>query len=186
MQTKFLQAPCLSLLLLTAAPAMPNAANMEPETQSQKISPSKLTAFQKAKLSVLDAITAAESQGKVIDVSFSTENGTPIYEVKTYRNNSVWEGRIDASTGQVIGQGKTTPESQLDREDRAELTGIQNAPKSLADAVKAAERHSDAKAMSSAVEETGGKIVYEVEVIKNGTSQKLVVDPQTGQVSSAS
>ena len=55
-------------------------------------------------------------------------------KVKTYQDNNVWEGAVDAWTGQIIGDGTTTPVSKLDDEDKLELAGLQKASIDLATA----------------------------------------------------
>src|SRR5258708_9531566 len=40
-----------------------------------------------------------------------------------FRSNNVWEGAVDAWTGQIIGEGTTTPVSKLDEEDQLD-TGV--------------------------------------------------------------
>ena len=47
------------------------------------------------------------------------------------------------------------------------------------------QKHGNGKAISAGLEETNGKIVYEVVIVKNGTTQKIVIDPANGQVSSS-
>jgi hypothetical protein len=57
----------------------------------------------------------------------------------TYQDNNVWEGAVDAWTGQIIGEGTTTPVSKLDEEDKLELAGLQKALIDLSAATALAE-----------------------------------------------
>ena len=153
--------------------------------QSEYALKSAVSAFEKAKITIANAISIAErhgSGGKTIDVVFDLNKGAPVYKVKTYQNNAVWEGMIDAQSGKVVGAGTTTPEDKLDQEDKAELAGLQKATMTLAQAIEAAEKYGTGKAMSAGLEETKGKIVYEVTVVKSGSVRKLVVDPNGGQI----
>lgn len=177
------------LFLASAAPslAQQNIAPAAPEQEigSKQPSPTELKSFESAPISIAQAIAAAEKRpggGKAIDVSFDEGNGRPVFNAKTYQNNSVWEGAVDAKSGQLIGPGKTTPESALDQEDKAELAGLQQAKVTLAAAVKTAESAGSGKSMSAGLEETNGKIVYEVVVVKNGSAKKLTIDPVTGKI----
>jgi hypothetical protein len=80
------------------------------------------------KVSLAEAIKAAANKhrdAKVVDVSFDSQAGQLAYKVKTYQGNNVWEGAVDAWTGQIIGEGTTTPVSKLDEEDQLELAGLQ-------------------------------------------------------------
>jgi uncharacterized membrane protein YkoI len=178
----------LSALLLTSAPvlsAQTTACSVasENEVGAEKPSNTTLKAFEQVKVSIDDAISATEGTkgGTVIGASFDVRNGNPIYRVKTYQNNSVWEGMVDAQTGNMIGTGKTTPENQLDQEDKAELAGLSQAYTSLAEAVVMAEDRDAGRAISVGLEETNGKIVFEVKVVdKYASVKKMVVDPKNG------
>jgi len=114
-----------------------------------------------------------------MDVSFDASDGRPVYKVKTYQNNEVWEAALDAQSGQFVDRGATTSESQLDEEDKAALAGLQQATVTLAQAVNAAEKSIGGKAMTAGLEETNGKVVYEITVVqKTGFVKKVIVDPR--------
>ena len=179
----------LSALLFSAAPVLAQpklqGAAAEQEIKTEHASKVELKAFSQVKVALATAIAAANkhtSGGAVVDASFDAGNGKPAYKVKTYQNNSVWEGIVDAASGQVSGVGKTTPESELDQEDKAELAGLQQATTTLAQAVDTAERQVAGKAISAGLEETNGKVVFEVLVLKNGSIRKIVIDPKTGEI----
>lgn len=182
----------LASALLFAPPvafaAQNTAAPAGHESRGEHESQAEMKAFAGAKVPLIDAIAAAEkhSNGKALDVSFETNRGHPAYKVKTYQNGTVWEGMVDATSGQVVGQGKTIEESKLDREDKAEIDGLKGAKTSLADAVKTAEQKVGGKAIDAGLEETGGKVAFEMEIVKNGRTQRMMVDPQRGQIASAS
>ena len=75
--------------------------------------------------------------------------------------------------------------SALDSEDTAELAGLRRAAVSLADAVKIAEQRAAGKAMNAGLEQTNGKIVYEITIVKGDSARKIVIDPASGQLVSA-
>jgi uncharacterized membrane protein YkoI len=180
----------LSALVVSTAPVLAAqtntpAAAAEPESNTEHPNKAALKAFGQVKTPIAIAIAAAEKLvpgSKAIDVSFEAGKGKPVYKVKTYQNNSVWEGVVDARSGRVIGSGSTTPESQLDQEDQAELAGLQQAGVTLSQAIEAAEKFGAGKAISAGLEETNGKIVYEIMIVKNGSTQKIVIDPKTGRI----
>jgi uncharacterized membrane protein YkoI len=188
MKTRQVLTPALLAgLLLSATPilaAQSNAPAVDQEIKAEHASKSELNAFDQVKVPITSAISAAakHASGRVIDASFDAGNGKPGYKVKTYQSNAVWEGIVDAQSGQIFGAGTTTQESQLDKEDKAELAGLQHATTTLAQAVDSAERRSAGKAISAGLEETNGKIVYEVLIVKDGSTQKVVIDPKTGQI----
>jgi uncharacterized membrane protein YkoI len=144
----------------------------------------EIKSFEKAKLSLAEAIAVAAKKhkdAKVVDVSFDSQGDQLAYKVKTYQDNSVWEGAVDASTGQIIGDGTTTPVSKLDDEDKLELAGLQKASIDLATATALAEEKGSGKAISAGLEETNGRIVYEVTIVSKGATTKFVVDPTSGR-----
>ena len=135
----------LSAFLFLAAPVLAaqpklQVAAAEQGIKAEQASKVELEAFSQVKVGLAAAIAAANkhtSGGAVVDASFDAGNGKPTYKVKTYQNSSVWEGIVDAASGQVTGVGKTTPESELDQEDKAELAGLNQATTTLAQAVAA-------------------------------------------------
>jgi uncharacterized membrane protein YkoI len=112
-------------------------------------------------------------------------SGTDFRASKTggpFDQNSVWEGTVDAWTGQIIGDGTTTPVSKLDDEDKLELAGLQKASIDLATATALAEEKGSGKAISAGPEESNGRIVYEVTIVSRGATTKFVVDPKSGLI----
>jgi uncharacterized membrane protein YkoI len=172
----------LSLLILCAATSVFAQRTPEPDVVPTE---KELKSFEAAKVSLAEAIKIAAKKyrdAKVVDVSFDSQAGQLAYKVKTYQDNNVWEGAVDAWTGQIIGEGTTTPVSKLDEEDQLELAASLKASIDLAAATAVAEEAGSGKAISAGLEETNGRIAYEVMVVKNGAATKFVVDPRTGQV----
>jgi uncharacterized membrane protein YkoI len=180
----------LSVLLLSAPPAFASPQSKSAPTAQQEVATQlpnrkQIELFHQAKVALPQVIAAAKNQGggKLMDVTFDASNGKPVYKVKTYQNNEVWEVAIDAQSGQFIGYGTTTPEGQLDKEDKAELAGLQQANVTLAQAAETAEKNVGGKAMSASLEATNGKVVYEIIVIlKTDSARKVTVDPKTGKL----
>jgi peptidoglycan hydrolase-like protein with peptidoglycan-binding domain len=149
-----------------------------------------LDAFHNAKMGVLDAISAATDDGsngsKALDVRFGMQNGEPVYFVRTYNADmkTFWQGTVDANSGRVIGNGTTTPESQLSQDQKNKLGALDKAKWSLDDAVDAAEKHSMGDAIDAWVVQGNGKSSYDIMIDKNGSTQDLRVDPTNGQVTS--
>src|SRR5258705_2788764 len=87
--------------VLAAQPAQVAAADQEIKTTTP--SKAELKTFDQVKIPIATAIAAANkhSSGKVIDASFDAGSGKPVYNVKTHQNNSVWEGAVDAQSGQI-------------------------------------------------------------------------------------
>ena len=174
-------AKILSLLILCAASsAFAQRAPEHDVVPTEK----EIKSFEAAKVSLAEAIRIAANKHKdarVVDVSFDSQAGQLAYKVKTYQDNKVWEGAVDAWTGQILGEGTTTPVSKLDEEDQLELAGLQKASIDLAAATALAEQRGSGKAIAAGLEESNGRIVYEVTIVKEHATTKFVIDPRTGQ-----
>ena len=171
----------LLLILCAVAPAF---AQRAPEPD---VSPTgkEIASFEKAKITLVEAIRIAAKKhkdAKVVDVSFDSQAGQLAYKVKTYQDNNVWEGAVDAWTGEIIGEGITTPVSKLDEEDQLELAGLLKASIDLSTATALAEEKGSGRAINAGLEETNGRIVYEVTIVTKGTTIKFVIDPKSGQI----
>ena len=178
----------LSLALLGASPIPAAVQGPEPEAEAGDATSPDLRSAEAAKLSVADAIAIAEEHAKggtVLEVSFRMQGFRPTYALRTYQNNEVWEGAIDANSGAILGPGDTTAERDLDDEDKAELAGVRSATTTLAQAVKTAEEHVKGKAVSGGVEATKGGVVWEVLVAAKGAAWTVGIDPRRGQVLSS-
>ncbi len=174
-------AKILSLLILCAATsAFAQRAPEHDVVPTEK----EIKSFEAAKVSLAEAIKIAANKHKdarVVDVSFDSQAGQLAYKVKTYQDNKVWEGAVDAWTGEILGEGTTTPVSKLDEEDQLELAGLQKASIDLAAATALAEQRGSGKAIAAGLEESNGRIVYEVTIVKERATTKFVIDPRTGQ-----
>ena len=172
----------LFLLALIAAPSAFAQRVAEPDViPGQK----EIRAFEKTKISLAQAIKIAAQKHKdarVVDVSFDGQSDQLAYKVKTYQGNEIWEGAIDAWTGEMLGDGTTTPVSKLDEEDKLELAGLLKASIDLAKATALAEEKGLGKAISAGLEETNGQVVYEITVVKDGSMTKYTVDPKSGKI----
>jgi uncharacterized membrane protein YkoI len=144
----------------------------------------EIKSFEAVKVSLAEAIKVAANKhrdAKVVDVSFDSQAGQLAYKVKTYQDNHVWEGAVDAWTGKIIGEGTTTPVSKLDEEDQLELVGLLKASIDLSTATALAEERGSGKAISAGLEATSGRVVYEVTIVSKGATTKFVIDPKNGQ-----
>jgi uncharacterized membrane protein YkoI len=171
------------LLLVMLCAATPAFAQRTPEPDVVPTE-KEIKSFEAVKVSLAEAIKLAAKKhrdAKVVDVSFDSQAGQLAYKVKTYQDNSVWEGAVDAWTGQIIGEGTTTPVSKLDEEDQLELAGLLKATIDLSTATALAEERGSGKAISAGLEESNGRVVYEVTIVSKGATTKFVIDPRSGQ-----
>ena len=176
------KATILSLLVLCAATSAFAQRTPEPDVVPTE---KEIKSFEAAKVSLAEAIKIAAKKhkdAKVVDVSFDSQAGQLAYKVKTYQDNKVWEGAVDAWTGQILGEGTTTPVSKLDEEDQLELAALQKASIDLSAATALAEQRGSGKAIAAGLEESNGRVVYEVTIVNNGATTKFVIDPKSGQL----
>jgi uncharacterized membrane protein YkoI len=168
------------VILCAATPAFAQRTPKPDVVPTEK----EIKSFEAAKVSLAEAIKLAATKhrdAKVVDVSFDSQAGQLAYKVKTYQDNNVWEGAVDAWTGQIIGEGTTTPVSKLDEEDQLELAGLLKATIDLSAATALAEERGSGKAISAGLEETNGRVAYEVTIVNKGATTRFVIDPRTGQ-----
>ncbi|WP_426527218.1 PepSY domain-containing protein [Bradyrhizobium sp. McL0615] len=173
----------ITLSILISCVIAPALAQRAPEPDVLPTA-TVIQSFEKAKVSLAEAIKIAAKKhkdAKVVDVSFDSQAGQLAYKVKTYQDNNVWEGAVDAWTGEIVGEGTTTPVSKLDEEDQLELAGLLRASIDLSTATARAEDKGSGKAISAGLEETSGRIVYEVIIVNKGSTTKFVIDPKSGQ-----
>jgi uncharacterized membrane protein YkoI len=159
-----------------------------PEIKPYTLNNAQLRAATAAKLSVTDVIVSVEqhSSGKVLEASFEPIGSAATYSLKTYREGAIWEGRIDADSGTVLDQGKTTLDNHLDADDKAELSGLETASTTILEAIRIAEQHTQGKAIAVGLEERDvGGAVWEVVVVTGDKARRVFVDLVTGQVRSS-
>ena len=177
----------LAALVLGTAPAAFAASDaMQDEaTADQHVGSAQIQSFDHAKMSLRDVIGKAESEahGHALSAEFAQQTGTPAYTVRVLQDKGeVWQAKIDANSGKVIGSPTTTAQAKLDREDKSEIAELQTAKKKLPDAVSAVEQKSGGKAINAEIEHVGGKAVYQIQLIKQGKVEKMQVDPTNGNV----
>jgi uncharacterized membrane protein YkoI len=158
----------------------------EPEIKPYTLRGAQLEAAMAARLSVTDVIATVEQQSsgcKVLEVSFEPTASAATYVLKTYRDNTVWEGKINADSGVMLDAGKTIPDSKLDADDKAELSGLASAVITIVQAVRIAEQHAQGKAIAVGLEESdAGGALWEVVVVTGDTARRMFIDPATGQM----
>lgn len=158
-----------------------------PPSSAQRVPEADIEAARRAKVSLTDAISAAQRQshGNVVSAKFELRQGTPEYLIRTFDAGSqqLWIGHVDADSGQLIGQGETIPLGQVPEADRQELTASVRSRSSLAQAVQTAERQGGGKALSAALSTQDGQVRYRMELLKsNGRTQMAMISPQSGEV----
>lgn len=140
--------------------------------------------FESAKLSLTQAVTNAqrESRGKPLAARFEVWHGKPVYLIRTYSANQVWETRIDADTGESIGQPTSISENELGSQLKKDIAALDKAQTSLTDAVNKAEQQQGGKVIMARVKPVSGGVSYDLDLVKNGRLHTAMVDAQSGQL----
>lgn len=88
-------------------------------------------------------------------------------------------GTLAAGTlgGSVAAYARNGGDSRTD-----ETSIVANAKITMAQAIAAAEQQVGGKAAGSEIEDQDGTVYFEVQVLKNGTRHKVLIDPQSGKV----
>lgn len=148
------------------------------------MSRSEYEALNGAKLSLAQAIEAAEKhgQGKAVDAEFEAKKGGAEYEITVLSQDKLVEYKLDANSGQVT----KTENKRLERYfTRLKPQDIQGAATPLVKAIATAEQRGGGKAVEAEVERKGKRVVYEVSVAKpDYKTQKVRIDGTSGEVTS--
>lgn len=87
-------------------------------------------------------------------------------------------------TAIMFGTAAPVMASEGEHGDARENSVIANAKVALGEAIQAAERQSNGRALSASIEDEGGKTYYEVRTASNGKVMEVRVDLQTGAIAS--
>jgi len=141
-------------------------------------------ALNKSTVSLTQATQIAEKQepGKTIGAEFDIEKDRALWEVKVLGNGGVKEYKIDAMTGTVVKiedehiRGKLT-----NFVTGMNLKDLNSAKTTLAEAVSAAEKKMNGKAVKVEVEHERGAVQYDIFVRTADKTNKVKVEASTGQ-----
>lgn len=140
----------------------------------------EIKVFANARISARRAIAIAERRGagaRVVDLSFDGTSPRLAYRVKVLLKGELWEGMIDASTGMPVGDGATTPASQLDEETKAALAAFSAARIDISEAIAIAEQYGSGNAVSVGLQHDGAKLVVLVVVVSEGSLKEISIEP---------
>jgi hypothetical protein len=85
-------------------------------------------------------------------------------------------GTIDASTGEIIGEGLVTPVGSLEREEKAELGNFIMSGMDLSEAIAIAEEYGVGSAVSAGLKQQNDKPTFVVVVVADGTLKEVSVE----------
>jgi len=138
-----------------------------------------IKAFANVRISVRRAIAIAETRSagaKTVDIDIDEESDQVAYKVKTYQHNEIWIGTIDASTGDIVGEGIVTPVASLEEKEKAELANFRASRMDLSEAIAIAEEYGVGSAVSAGLGRRNGKPIFEVLVVADGKLREVAVE----------
>ena len=119
------------LSLLVCVPSYANAALDDTATAAQRSESwngvnvetvnQELELFRSVEVSLREALRIAgklHAGSRIVDISFDGGFGSPVYRVKTFRQEQIYEDTIDAKTGQIIGKTTLSSLNGLHKEDQ--------------------------------------------------------------------
>jgi uncharacterized membrane protein YkoI len=142
----------------------------------------ELELFRGAEISLRQALKIAGTLhpgSRIVDVSFDGGSGSPVYRVKTFRRDRIWEDTIDAKTGQVASNPAVSSMSELNLEDRLNLIAMQSVRQELADAVFVAEDNTSGRALSCGLVNEAGKLIFVIVVLSGTDLKQVMLEPPT-------
>lgn len=146
---------------------------------SDRVSARDIAAFGASKISLDQAITAAEGQlhGKVVEAAFRGTPDHPHYVVRVMDNGRVLAASVDSTSGQVTRLGHGVPVHRLYPVERAEFLRTAEARINLASAVAFAQKNSGDTPIAASLEGNHNTRGYEVFVVHKNLLQTVWVSP---------
>ncbi len=145
--------------------------------------------------SLAHAILVAEQQtgGRARKAEMEREQGIDVYEVKTVSKDTSAKVLVDHASGTVLRV--TTPgivsaigavfDGDDRRKEQAALARLEASSLTLVAAVPLAEKESGGRAVKATLTSRYGSTLFEVRVVKDLTTQTMVIDPVTAKVVTA-
>ena len=129
--------------------------------------------------SLAQAIRIAERETgeRARKVEMERERGVEVYEIDTVLRDRSSTVPVDLASS--IG---TIFDSEDQREDQALFDRLAAISMTLADAVEVAEKETGGRAVEASVGSQYGSTQFQVRVVKDFVTQRVVVDPSTGKV----
>ena len=140
----------------------------------------ELALFRGATVSLSRAMAIAEALhagATTADVSFDGASDSPVYRVKTLRNDRIWHHAIDATTGKIVGGEAALPLKEIDAEDRSNLAALKTIRHRLADAVRVAEQAASGKAISGGLIRERGRLNFAIVVMSGSDLKEVILQP---------
>ena len=138
-----------------------------------------LDQFRTIRVPLSRAITIAEhlhDGSRTADISFEI-SGTPVYRVRTVKNERVWENVIDANTGSITDKEITSSLKELNREDVANIVALKWIKQELSEAVRFAEKAAAGSALAGGLTTEDGKLNFVIVVASGDHLKEVMLEP---------
>jgi len=142
--------------------------------------------------SLAQAVRAAERQtgGRARKAEMERERGIDVYEVKTISKDGSAKVLVDPASGNVLRVDTPGFVSSIanvfdrddQRKDQAAFARLEASSMTLAAAIDAAQKESGGRAVRAALTSRYDATLFEVRVVKDWTTQNVLVDPATAKV----
>jgi uncharacterized membrane protein YkoI len=151
----------------------------KPEWRQRRAVNQELELFRSVEVSLRGLRIAGKlhAGSRIVDISFDGGSGSPVYRVKTFRREQIWEDTIDAKTGRIIGNTTVSSLNGLHKEDRTNLIALQSVRQELADAVFVAEDNTSGKAISGGLMNEDGKLNFVIVVLSGSDLKQVILEP---------
>ena len=142
------------------------AVNTAQTSESKEKEAEEVALFSQAKISLIDAIIAAEKKvgGKAIEAELGDESNSVQFEIEILKDGKTHEVIVDGITGKVL------------------VALFSQAKIPLIDAIKAAEKKVGGKAIEAELVDESNSVQFEIEILKDGKTHEVIVDGITGKV----
>lgn len=145
--------------------------------------------------SLAQAVRVAERQTgeRARQAEIEREQGVDVYEIDTVSKEGSASVHVDVASGNVVrvdtGGFVAVLAKVFDRDhqrkDQAALAGLEASSVPLADAIDAAQQETGGRAVKAELKSRYGSTLFEVKVVKDSTTQKVLIDPATARVVTA-
>jgi len=175
--------------LLTAVAVLLATTIAAPPAAGQTARPGGISGPQ---TSLAQAVRVAEQQtgGRARKAEMERNKGTDVYEIKTVSKEKSAKVFVDPVSGNVLRVASPGVISSLSHvfvrkdhvKEQAALARLEASPMSLVSAIESAERETGGRAVEAALAGFHGSTLFEVRVVKDLTTHRVMVDPTTANV----
>ncbi|WP_334359949.1 MULTISPECIES: PepSY domain-containing protein [unclassified Bradyrhizobium] len=175
-----LPAPVYAVASSAGEPAsLRNEAEQSAASDQQAVT-RELELFRGSAISLSQAMAIAEALhagATTADVSFDGGSDSPVYRVKTFHDDRIWQHAIDATTGKIVGGEAALPLKELDAEDRSNLVALKTIRHRLADAISVAEQAAAGKAISGGLIRERSRLNFAIVVMSGSDLKQVILEP---------